>query len=196
MNPKSAEVFVHPTAVVDQGAVIGPGSKIWHFCHIMPGAKIGADCSIGQNGYVAGTAVIGDSCRIQNNVSLYDGVCLEAGVFVGPSAVFTNVVRPRARFPRKDAYAPTPVGEGSTIGANATIVCGHRIGKAAMIGAGSVVVKDVPDFALMVGNPARRIGWVCWCGERLGDHGETKACRACGRQYVVDAAGAVQEKVS
>lgn len=196
MNPKSTDVFVHATAVVDQGAVIGKGSKIWHFCHIMPGARIGADVSIGQNGYVAGTVVIGDSCRIQNNVSLYDGVRLEAGVFVGPSAVFTNVLRPRARFPRKDAYLSTQVGEGATIGANATIVCGRKIGKAAMIGAGAVVVKDVPDFALVVGNPARRTGWVCWCGEKLGDVEKTPSCRACGRNYVVDPAGVVMEKKS
>jgi UDP-2-acetamido-3-amino-2,3-dideoxy-glucuronate N-acetyltransferase len=180
--------FVHPTAIVDPGAHVGAGSKIWHFAHVMSGARLGEDVVLGQNVYVASTAIVGDHCRVQNNVSLYDGVVLERGVFVGPSAVFTNVRRPRALFPRKGAYDATLVGEGATLGANATIVCGVRIGACAMIGAGAVITRDVPSFALVVGNPPRRIGWVCRCGERLpASHaGGTVACTACRRAYLLE----------
>src|SRR5204863_569965 len=150
---------------VDAGAEIGAGTKIWHFCHISAGARIGRGCVLGQNVFVAGTAVVGDRCRIQNNVSLYDGVVLEDDVFVGPSAVFTNVTRPRAAFRRKPAYEPTFVGRGVTIGANATIMCGVRIGAHAFVGAGAVVTRDVPTHALVLGAPARVVGWICACAE-------------------------------
>jgi UDP-2-acetamido-3-amino-2,3-dideoxy-glucuronate N-acetyltransferase len=184
--------YVHPSAIVDPGARIGLGSKIWHFCHVMSGAEIGADVVLGQNGYVASTAKIGDGCRIQNNVSLYDGVELAKGVFVGPSAVFTNVLRPRARFPRRDKFAKTLVGEDASLGANCTIVCGVTIGRGAMIGAGCTVVRDVPAFAILVGNPARRVGWACLCGERL-PAGADAWCDACGRRYRVSASGPIEE---
>ncbi len=161
-------VQIHPTAIVAEGANIGAGTKIWHFVHVMDGARVGNDCSLGQNSFVQKGAVLGNRVRVQNNVSLYDGVQLDDDVFCGPSCVFTNVVHPRAAVSRKDEYAPTPVGKGATIGANATIVCGNRIGAHAFVGAGSVVTRDVPDHALVVGNPARIRGWVCTCGETLG----------------------------
>ena len=180
---------IHPTAVVDDGALIGEGTKVWHFCHVSAGARIGRDCSLGQNVYVAPTAVIGDGVRIQNNVSIYDGVELEDGVFVGPSAVFTNVTRPRSEHPRKALYEKTHVGHGATIGANATIVCGNSLGRYAFIGAGAVVTHDVPPHALMVGNPARRLGWACACGEHLPD---SLVCVACDRRYR-STVGAIEE---
>jgi len=179
-------VFVHPTAVVDDGAVLGDGTKVWHFCHVMAGARVGPGCSFGQNCYV-GNVTLGANCRVQNNVSLYDGVVLEDDVFVGPSAVFTNVVNPRAAFPRKDAYRTTRVGRGASLGANATVVCGHDVGEGAFIAAGAVVTRNVPAFALMVGVPARRVGWMCRCGERLSD--ATLACEACGRRYAHEGDG-------
>ena len=160
-------VTIHPSAVVGDGAQIGSGSKIWHFSHVMDGARIGNDCVIGQNGFVQSGAVLGDNVRLQNNVSVYDGVTLGDGVFCGPSCVFTNVTRPRATVSRRGEFSATPVGRGVTIGANATIVCGHRIGDYAFIGAGSVVTHDVPAHALVTGNPARVRGWVCSCGEKL-----------------------------
>ena len=179
-----SEVSVHPSAVVDAGAHLGPGTKVWHFCHVSAGARIGRDCVLGQNVYVASTAVLGDGVRVQNNVSLYDGVVLDDQVFVGPSAVFTNVVRPRAEHPRKHAYAPTRVGRGVTIGANATIVCGVTLGAYAFIGAGAVVTRDVPAYAIVVGNPARQRGWACRCGEKLSTKEPTAPrCAACGRSY-------------
>ncbi|MEM1030373.1 MAG: acyltransferase [Myxococcota bacterium] len=152
--------MIHPSAVVDPGACIGAGTKIWHFCHVMGGARIGRDCVLGQNGFVAATATIGDRCRIQNNVSVYDGVTLEDDVFLGPSCVLTNVKNPRATVSRREAYLPTRLRTGVTIGANATIVCGVTVGAHAMVGAGAVVTSDVSDFALMTGVPARRRGWV------------------------------------
>ena len=158
----------HPSAVVDAGARIGAGSKVWHFCHVMAGARVGARCVVGQNVFVAATAVIGSGCRIQNNVSIYDGVVLEDDVFVGPSAVFTNVRNPRAAVDRKARIEQTLVGRGATIGANATIVCGARIGEYAFIGAGAVVTRDVPPHAVMAGVPARRAGWICRCGGSIG----------------------------
>jgi UDP-2-acetamido-3-amino-2,3-dideoxy-glucuronate N-acetyltransferase len=160
--------WAHPTAVIDRGARIGAGSKVWHFCHVMPGARIGARCVLGQNVFVAGTAVLGSGCRIQNNVSIYDGVMLDDNVFVGPSAVFTNVRNPRAAVDRKALIAPTSVGRGATIGANATIVCGTRIGEYAFVGAGAVVTRNVAPHALMAGVPARRTGWICRCGASIG----------------------------
>lgn len=179
--------FVHASAIVDEGATIGDGSKIWHFCHVSPGARIGAKCSLGQNCYVGNRVVLGDNVRVQNNVSIYDNVFLEDDVFVGPSAVFTNVNNPRAAFPRKDEYRDTRVHRGASIGANATVVCGHDVGEGAFVAAGAVVTKNVPPFALVAGVPARRIGWMCRCGERLAD--ESQPCAACDRRYVRDGDG-------
>ena len=158
---------IHPSAIVDTGAVLGPGTRVWHFSHICGGARIGAGCSLGQNVFVGNDVVIGDGVKIQNNVSVYDGVTLEDGVFCGPSMVFTNVYNPRARIVRKDQYRRTVVRIGASIGANATIVCGVTIGRYAFVGAGAVVKYDVPDFALMAGIPARQIGWISRFGERL-----------------------------
>ena len=160
---------IHPSSYVDDGCVIGDGTKIWHFSHIISGTTIGENCSLGQNVMVGPDVSIGNNCKIQNNVSLYKGVRLEDDVFCGPSCVFTNVLTPRAHVERKDEFAETHVGRGATIGANSTIVCGNSIGSYATIGAGSVVTKSVPDHALMVGVPARRIGWVSRSGDVLGD---------------------------
>ena len=172
----------HPTAVVDPGATIGPGTRIWHFAHVCAGAVIGRDSVIGQGCYVAGVTV-GDRVRVQNNVSLYDGVTIEDGVFLGPSCVFTNVINPRAEVSRKHEYRPTLVRRGATVGANATIVCGVTIGEHAFVGAGAVVRHDVAPYSLVVGVPARHVGWMCVCGVRLGPGAEA-ACE-CGRRYRV-----------
>lgn len=171
--------WAHPTAVVDRGAHIGEGTKVWHFCHVMSGARIGDGCVLGQNVFVAGTARVGDRCRIQNNVSVYDGVVLADDVFVGPSAVFTNVRNPRAAVDRRNAYEQTRVERGVTIGANATIVCGVSLGAHAFIGAGAVVTADVPPHAVMVGVPARRRGWICACGETRGTAAAIRRCPRC-----------------
>lgn len=152
--------YIHPSAVIDEGAIIGNGSRIWHFCHLMPEAVIGNDCQLGMNVFVGNNVKLGNGVKVQNNVSLYNGVTLEDDVFIGPSAVFTNVINPRSFIERKDEFKETLVKKGATIGANATILCGVTIGKYAFIGAGAVVTKNVPDFALMVGNPARQTGWV------------------------------------
>jgi UDP-2-acetamido-3-amino-2,3-dideoxy-glucuronate N-acetyltransferase len=177
-----ADAFVHESAYVDDGATIGAGTKVWHFCHVIGGAVIGERCSLGQNVVVMGGTRIGRNVKIQNNVSIYEGVELEDDVFCGPSMVFTNVMNPRSHVSRKNEYRRTLVRRGASIGANATIVCGTTLGEYAFIGAGSVVAKDVPAHALMVGVPARRIGWMCQCGERLPDSG-TGTCRACGSTY-------------
>ena len=178
----SQKSFVHESAYVDDGAKIGAGTKIWHFCHVMPGAVIGARCSLGQNVVVMNGTRVGDNCKIQNNVSIYEGVELEDDVFCGPSMVFTNVLNPRSHVSRKNEYRRTLVKRGSSIGANATIVCGTTLGEYSFIGAGAVVTRDVQDYALMVGVPARRVGWMCQCGERLPDCGEGR-CEACGTEY-------------
>jgi UDP-2-acetamido-3-amino-2,3-dideoxy-glucuronate N-acetyltransferase len=171
--------WAHPTAVIDRGARIGAGTKIWHFCHVMAGARIGSGCVLGQNVFVAATAAIGDRCRIQNNVSIYDGVLLEDDVFVGPSAVFTNVRTPRAAVDRKAMLETTSVGRGATIGANATIVCGTRVGEYAFVAAGAVVTRDVAAHAVAAGVPARRNGWICRCGARIGRR-MLRRCDDCG----------------
>jgi UDP-2-acetamido-3-amino-2,3-dideoxy-glucuronate N-acetyltransferase len=176
---------IHPTAIVDDGAQIGEGTRVWHWVHVCGGARIGRNCSLGQNVFVGNRVVIGDNVKIQNNVSVYDDVVLEDDVFCGPSMVFTNVLNPRAHIPRKHEYKSTLVKRGATIGANATVVCGHVIGEYAMIGAGAVVTRDVPAYALMVGTPARRIGWMCQCGVRLADVDGDRACLACGSRYTV-----------
>jgi len=160
--------YVHPSAIVDAGVEIGDGTKIWHFVHLLGGTRIGRNCVLGQNVMVGPNVMIGDGCKLQNNVAVYSGVTLEADVFCGPSCVFTNVLTPRAFVERKNEFAPTLVKRGASIGANATIICGNTIGAYAMIGAGAVVTHDVPDHALVVGNPARRIGWVSRAGDRLG----------------------------
>ena len=172
--------FVHESSYVDDNVKIGAGTKIWHFCHIQSGAQIGENCSFGQNVNVSNNVKIGNGVKVQNNVSIYEGVELGDYVFCGPSMVFTNDLTPRAKYPKGSAgYKKTVLKEGVTVGANATIVCGHTIGKWAMIAAGAVVTKDVPDYALMAGIPARQIGWVCECGEVLHDD----VCPKCGRKY-------------
>jgi len=180
---ESGAFFAHKTAVVDNGATIGTGTKIWHFSHVLTGSEIGDNCNIGQNVVVGPDVKIGSGCKIQNNVSIYKGVTLEDAVFCGPSMVFTNVYNPRAEFSKMDQTRPTLVKQGGTIGANATIVCGITIGRYAFIGAGAVVNRDVPDHALLVGNPARQTGWACQCGERLPDDLE---CGSCGRKYIIE----------
>jgi UDP-2-acetamido-3-amino-2,3-dideoxy-glucuronate N-acetyltransferase len=177
-----SDVFVHDSSYVDEGAQIGKGTKIWHFCHVMPGAVIGEGCNLGQNVVVMNRVRIGNNVKIQNNVSIYEGVELEDDVFCGPSMVFTNVLNPRSHVSRKNEYRRTLVRRGTSIGANATVVCGVTLGEYSFIGAGAVVTKDVPDYALMVGVPATRVGWMCQCGERLPDTG-AGTCRACGSTY-------------
>ncbi len=181
------DYFVHESSYVDDGALIGVGTKIWHFCHVMSGARIGSRCNIGQNVFVAPDVVIGDNVKIQNNVSIYTGVTLEDDVFLGPSMTFTNVTNPRSHVPRKDEYRPTLVKRGVSIGANATIVCGVTLGEYAFVGAGAVVTHDLPAYALVYGNPARVQGWMCQCGIRLDftsqDQGERATCTNCGKRY-------------
>ena len=177
------DYFVHESSYVDPGAVIGAGTKIWHFSHVMPGAVVGEGCNLGQNVVVMPGTRIGNNVKIQNNVSIYEGVTLEDDVFCGPSCVFTNVLNPRSHVSRKHEYRPTLVRRGSSIGANATIVCGITLGEYAFIGAGAVVTADVPAFALMLGVPARRAGWMCQCGERLALADGAAGCPACGAGY-------------
>ena len=179
-----AGYFAHESSFVDPGATIGAGTKIWHFCHVMPGAVIGERCVLGQNVVVMPGTRIGNNVKIQNNVSVYEGVELEDDVFCGPSCVFTNVATPRSHVSRKHAFQPTRVRRGATIGANATIVCGITLGEYAFVGAGAVVTADVPAHALVVGVPARQVGWVCQCGERLALDGAGRGtCAACGTSY-------------
>ncbi|MDD3411770.1 MAG: acyltransferase [Eubacteriales bacterium] len=171
---------VHPSAIVDENVEIGEGTRVWHFCHIQSGAKIGRRCSLGQNVYIGSGVVVGDECKIQNNVSVYEGVTLGNGVFCGPSCVFTNDLTPRARYPKgHEHFVPTRVMDGASIGANATVVCGHTIGENALIGAGAVVTSDVPPHALMLGVPAVLRGYVCTCGQLL----DVLECPHCGRRF-------------
>jgi len=177
------DYFVHESSYIDDGAVIGRGTKIWHFCHVMSGAVIGERCNLGQNVVVMGGTRLGNNVKVQNNVSIYEGVMLEDDVFCGPSCVFTNVTNPRSHVSRKSEYRPTLVRRGATIGANATVVCGATLGEYCFIGAGAVVLGDVPAYALMVGVPARQVGWMCQCGVRLDLEGGAAACGACGARY-------------
>ena len=188
-----SERFVHESAYVDEGAKIGSGTRIWHFCHINGGAVIGEKCSLGQNVVVMNDVVIGNNVKIQNNVSVYDAVTLEDDVFCGPSMVFTNVINPRSHVSRKNEYQRTLVRKGASIGANATIVCGVTLGEYSFIGAGSVVTSDVAPYALIVGVPGKRIGWMCACGERLPDSG-SDTCKSCGSKY--ESHGETIERVS
>lgn len=186
--------FVHESSYVDEGCEIGEGTKIWHFCHVQSGAKIGKKCSLGQNVNVSNNVIVGDNCKLQNNVSLYEGVVLEDGVFCGPSCVFTNDLTPRAKYPKGRAnYKQTVIREGSSIGANATVVCGHTVGRCALIGAGAVVTCNVPDYALMLGVPARVAGYVCRCGERLAFEDNKAICHVCERKYQMNANAEVEE---
>lgn len=175
--------FVHESSYVDEGCEIGEGTKVWHFSHIMSGCKIGKHCSIGQNVVISPGVILGEGVRIQNNVSVYTGVICDDGVFLGPSCVFTNVINPRAFIERKHEFRKTLIKKGASIGANATIVCGHTIGCYALVGAGSVVTKNVPDYAMVYGCPAEVRGYVCQCGEQLPFSGETAVCPACGKRY-------------
>jgi len=175
--------FVHESSYIDDHVEIGDGTKIWHFCHVMTGAKIGENCVVGQNVFIGADVIIGDRVKIQNNVSVYTGVTVEDEVFLGPSMVFTNVINPRSSIERKHEFKKTLVKKGATIGANATILCGLTIGSYAFVGAGAVVVKDVPDYSLVIGVPARHAGWVCRCGVKLELRGDRARCRACGLEY-------------
>ena len=176
--------FAHESAIIDDGCTIGCGTKIWHFSHIMSGCTIGRDCNIGQNVVVSPQVVLGNNVKVQNNVSVYTGVTCEDDVFLGPSVVFTNVINPRSAIARKDQYRPTVVKRGASIGANATIVCGHTIGQYALIGAGAVVTKDVKPYALVVGNPARQTGWVSEYGHKLKfDSNSIAVCPESGKRY-------------
>lgn len=182
----SPRVDAHPTATVDDGASIGPGTRIWHYTHVMAGAVVGRECTLGQNVFVAARAILGDRVKVQNNVSIYDGVVLEDDVFCGPSTVFTNVTTPRSHVSRRHAYEPTIVRRGATLGANSTVLCGLTVGRYAFVGAGAVVTRDVADHALVVGNPARQVGWVCVCGVRMAGMRLSEAaitCGACGAAY-------------
>lgn len=183
--------FIHESSYVDDNVNIGEGTKIWYFCHVQSGAVIGEGCSFGQNVNISNNVKIGNFCRVQNNVSLYEGVELEDYVFCGPSMVFTNDLTPRARYPKgKENYGKTLLKEGCSIGANATIVCGHTIGKAALVAAGAVVTKNVKDHALVAGVPAKQIGWVCECGEILNKELE---CPLCGKKYAEELNGLVRK---
>lgn len=185
----SQDYFVHESSYVDEGSQIGPGTRIWHFSHVMQNARIGANCNIGQNVVISPGVVIGSNVKIQNNVSVYTGCVLEDDVFCGPSMVFTNVINPRSHVERKHEYRRTLVSRGASLGANCTIVCGTTIGRYAFVGAGAVVTRDVPDYALVYGSPARLRGWMCACGVALvfhadGDHVDRACCSGCGAGYV------------
>lgn len=185
--------FLHETSFVDDNVIIGKGTKIWHFCHIQSGSRIGENCSLGQNVNISNNVVIGNGCKIQNNVSIYEGVELEDYVFCGPSCVFTNDLTPRAKYPKGHSnYKKTLIKEGASIGANATIVCGHIIGEWALIGAGAVVVSDVYSHALMLGIPAKQRGWVCECGKVLEKDDNIFSCPNCGRKYCINDTGKLE----
>jgi UDP-2-acetamido-3-amino-2,3-dideoxy-glucuronate N-acetyltransferase len=186
MNELPGGGVFHESSYVDDGAIVGRGTRIWHFCHVMAGAVIGERCSLGQNVVVMPGTRLGNNVKIQNNVSIYEGVECEDDTFLGPSMVFTNVVNPRSHVSRKEEYRRTLVRRGASIGANATIVCGNELGEFSFVGAGAVVTRSVPAYGIVVGVPARRIGWVCRCGEMLGEVavGQSLSCRACGHSYL------------
>ena len=175
--------FINPTAVIEKGAIVGKGTKVWHFSHIMTGARIGKDCILGQNTFVAKDVVIGNGVKVQNNVSIYEGVTLEDFVFCGPSVVFTNVINPRSQISRRHEFRVTQVKKGATLGANSTIICGTTIGRFSLIGAGAVITKNVPDYAIMKGVPAKFAGWVCECGEKLDFSQDKAVCDTCRKYY-------------
>jgi UDP-2-acetamido-3-amino-2,3-dideoxy-glucuronate N-acetyltransferase len=184
-EPRAKKYYVHETSYIDDGLEIGTDTKIWHFSHILSGFKIGKHCNIGQNVVIGPDVTIGNGCKIQNNISIYKGVTLEDNVFCGPSVVFTNVYNPRAHIQRMNELRPTLIKKGATLGANCTIICGHSIGRYAFVGAGAVVIKSVPNYALMVGVPARLVGWVCECGEKLNFTGDRSSCKACDKRYTL-----------
>jgi UDP-2-acetamido-3-amino-2,3-dideoxy-glucuronate N-acetyltransferase len=177
--------FVHESSYIDDNVTIGEGTKIWHFSHVMSNSKIGKNCNIGQNVVISPDVILGDGVKIQNNVSVYTGVICEDDVFLGPSCVFTNVINPRSFISRKDEYRKTVIGKGASLGANSTIVCGHNIGKYAFVAAGAVVTKDIPDYALVMGNPARVKYYVCECGNKLEFDKNKAICKSCGKEYVM-----------
>lgn len=184
---KEKDYFSHPSAIIDDGATIGKGTKIWHFCHVMSTAILGEDCSLGQNVFVANGVRLGRNVKVQNNVSIYTGVICEDDTFLGPSMVFTNVINPRSAVIRKNEYKKTIVEKGASIGANATIICGNKLGRYCFIGAGTVITKDVPAYALMVGNPGRQIGWISQYGQRLNfDHHGMAVCSESGVRYKLE----------
>lgn len=195
-NEDKDPIFIHESAVVDTGAQIGAGTKVWHFTHVMGGARIGRNCRIGQNCFIGARAVLGEGVKLQNNVSVYDLVTLEDDVFVGPSAVFTNDINPRAAYPKGGKWIPTLVKRGATIGANSTVLCGITLGSHCLVGAGAVVTRDVPDYAVVVGNPATVTGWMCECGQKLEfsmQEGKT-TCIKCKRTYSKRANEVKEEK--
>ncbi|MBC7074990.1 MAG: N-acetyltransferase [Syntrophomonadaceae bacterium] len=180
-----SDFYVHESSYIDQPCEIGAGTKIWHFCHLMKNVKLGKNCNIGQNVFIGSGVTLGNNVKVQNNVSIYSGVICEDDVFLGPSMVFTNVINPRSFIERKDEFKTTLVKKGATIGANATVICGNIIGQYALIGAGAVVTKDIPDYALVLSNPGRVCGWVCQCGQTLKfNDGRETICQICGIQYV------------
>jgi UDP-2-acetamido-3-amino-2,3-dideoxy-glucuronate N-acetyltransferase len=179
-----SNIFIHPTAIIDEGAQIGAGTRVWHFCHLMPGSRLGENCNIGQNVFIDNNAVVGNGVKIQNNVSVYNGVEIEDDVFLGPSVVLTNVINPRSFIERKEEFKKTLIKKGATIGANATILCGVEIGCYAMVGAGAVVTKNVLDYALVMGNPAGQMGWVSRAGQKLSfNEGSEAVCPQSGETY-------------
>jgi UDP-2-acetamido-3-amino-2,3-dideoxy-glucuronate N-acetyltransferase len=180
-------VFVHASAVIDDDVELGEGTRVWHFVHVSRGARIGRNCVLGQNVFVGANVRLGDGVKVQNNVSIYEGVEVEDDVFLGPSCVFTNVLEPRAFIEKKSEFKPTRVGRGASVGANATVLCGHALGAYSLIGAGSVVRKGTRDYEVVVGNPAHSIGWACRCGVRLPTGVGERSCTACGLRYGVDA---------
>ena len=183
-----SDPFVHPSAIVDEGAILGPGTRVWHFCHVSSTARLGRGCSLGQNCFVASDVVLGDNVKVQNNVSIYTGTVVEDDVFLGPSCVLTNVTNPRSQVNRRSKYERTLLRRGCSIGANATIVCGVTVGRYAFVGAGAVVTKDIPDYGLVVGNPARRVGWMSRHGHRLAAGADgVMVCPESGYRYVEEA---------